>query len=97
MTERIPEQRTETIRKEIIGLLRESKQTLGSLSKHVRKSEKEIVDHLIHIRKSENLIIDPAECLKCGYVFKDRKRLKKPSKCPKCKGTYIDDPLFSIK
>lgn len=97
MNEKIPEERTETVRKELISLLEGSKHTIGSLSKLVRKSEKEIVDHLSHIKKSKNLIIDPAECIKCGYVFKNRIKIKKPSKCPNCKGTYIDDPLFSIR
>ncbi|MCG8673600.1 MAG: hypothetical protein MI867_29700 [Pseudomonadales bacterium] len=97
MSSSAPEERNETIRKEIIDLLKGPKQTIGSLSKHVRKQEKEIAEHLKHICKSENVIIEPAECIKCGYVFEDRVKIKKPSKCPICKGTYIDDPMFSIR
>lgn len=97
MGNKILEERHETIRKEIIDVLKGPKQTLGSLSKMVRKQEKDIVEHLAHIFKSQNVIVEPAECIKCGYVFEDRVKLKKPSKCPKCKGTYIDDPMFSIR
>lgn len=97
MVNNIPEERNETIRKEIIDILKGPKQTVGSISKLVRKQEKDIVEHLNHICKSENVIIEPAECIKCGYVFEGRVKVKKPSKCPKCKSTYIDDPMFSIR
>lgn len=96
MKERIPEERKETVRQEIINLLKNSKHTVGSLSKQVHRSEKEIIDHLSHIAIHKNVIIDPAECIKCGYVFHDRIKIKKPSKCPKCKGTYIEEPIYSI-
>jgi len=96
MKEKIPEEREISLRKEIVDALQGSEHSLGSLSRLLRKSEKEIVDHLGHIQKSENLIIEPAECLKCAFVFHERKRIKKPGKCPKCKSTYIDEPVYSI-
>ena len=93
---RAPEARSETLRQELIAMLKESRHTVGSLSQAVRKQQAEVLEHLVHMQKAEQLVIEPAECLKCGYVFNDRKRIKKPSKCPKCKGTYIEEPLYVI-
>ncbi len=39
----------------------------------------------------------PATCKKCGYQFTDRERLKKPSRCPRCKSERIDPPRFYVK
>lgn len=59
----------------------------------------EVYDHLEHIRKSlgKKLDIVPAECKKCGFVFRKRERLKKPGKCPVCRSESIEEPLFSIR
>ena len=95
-TPTIPQERDATIRQEIIGLLRIHSLTIGALSKEVGKAEKEIFEHLKQIQKSTNLKITAAECGSCGYVFKNRERLNKPSKCPKCRSTFIEEPLYSI-
>ena len=95
-TPTIPQERDETIRKEIIGLLKIDSLPIGALSREIRQSEKEIFEHLKQIQKSMNLRMTPAECGSCGYVFEKRERLKKPGKCPKCRSTFIEEPLFSI-
>ena len=64
-------------------------------------NEKIIYDELKHVAKSVKrmgltLYIQPAYCKKCGYVFKDAK-IKKPSKCPKCKSQWIEPPRFIIR
>lgn len=93
--EKIPEERNLTIRQEVLKLLEEyGEQTIGELSKAIGKSEKELYDHLEHLLESKSLVIIPAECLKCGYIFAKRKKVKKPGKCPKCKNTYIQQPSF---
>lgn len=93
--EKIPEERNETIRQEILRLLECSELTIGELSKEIGKSEKELYDHLEHLLGFKSLVIIPAECLKCGYIFETRKKTKKPGKCPKCRGTYIEEPMFT--
>lgn len=95
--ERIPEERFETIRQEIVRLLEAGGMTVGDLSKEVGKSEKELYDHLQHLLDYGSLIVTPAECRKCGYVFETRKKLKKPGKCPACKGTFIEPPVFRVE
>ena len=96
MKEIIPQERNATIRQELMRLLAGSQLSVSVLSKEIRKSEKEIYDHLEQIKRSGLLLIIPARCNDCGYLFEKRARPKKPSKCPKCKGTHIEQPLFSI-
>jgi predicted Zn-ribbon and HTH transcriptional regulator len=98
----IPVERQETIRREIISALEGKTLSAKDISAYVRISEKEIYEHLEHIQrtinKSEhNFIIIPAECKKCGFIFRKRDRLKKPGKCPVCRGESIQEPLFSVK
>lgn len=92
----IPQERNETIRQELVRLLEGRELPVGILSKEMRLSEKEIYAHLEQIKRTSALIIIPAECRDCGYVFAKRDRPKKPGKCPICKGTHIEQPLFSI-
>ena len=93
--EKIPEERHLTIRQEIMRLLDESDLTVGGLSKAIGKSEKELYDHLEHLLRAKLLVIIPAECLQCGYPFAKRQRVKKPGRCPQCKGTHLSQPLFA--
>ncbi len=72
------------------------------ISSEVRLPEKEVYEHLDHIRKTlskkeYHLDVTPAECSKCGFAFSKREKLKKPGKCPVCKGELITEPLFSLR
>lgn len=97
-----PVAKQETIRRSILALLEEGEHSAKELSSGVRISEKEVYDHLEHIRKTminsahQHLHVTPAECKKCGFVFSKRERMKKPGKCPVCRGESIHDPLFSL-
>jgi predicted Zn-ribbon and HTH transcriptional regulator len=98
----IPVERQETIRKEIISILGGEILSAREISADVRVSEKDVYKHLEHIRKTinkieHNFIIKPAECKKCGFVFRKRDRLKKPGKCPVCRSELIQEPLFSVR
>jgi hypothetical protein len=95
-------ERHETVRKDIVSRLDGRTLSAKEISGAVGVREKEVYEHLDHIRKSlergkSRLKIHPAECKKCGFVFKKRERIKKPGKCPLCHGQSIDDPLFSIE
>lgn len=98
----IPVERHETIRQKIISVLEGQTLSAKDISANVMVSEKEVYEHLEHIQKTlnkrdRNLIIIPAECKKCGFVFRKRDRLKKPGKCPVCRSESIQEPLFSIR
>jgi len=97
----VPAERHETVRQEIVAALRGRTLSAKDISAEVRISEKEVYDHLEHIRKTVlkkdlHLEIYPAECVKCGFVFRKRERLKKPGRCPVCRSETIQHPLFSI-
>jgi predicted Zn-ribbon and HTH transcriptional regulator len=91
----------ETIRQRMIALLYESEMSAKELSHAMKIREKEVYEHLPHITRSltsrgRKLIIQPSRCLACGYVFQDRKRFTRPSRCPRCKRSRVQDPRFRI-
>jgi predicted Zn-ribbon and HTH transcriptional regulator len=97
----IPVSMHRTIRHEILSALEQGPRSAGDISRAVRISEREVYDHLEHIsmtasRSARHLIITPAECRKCGFIFSKRERLKKPGRCPLCRGEAIREALFSI-
>jgi len=94
--ETIPAERTRTIIQELVGLLDGNSLPVSELSREVGKSEKEIYDYLAALQKSHNLVITPARCAACGFEFTKRSKVKKPSKCPRCRGTHIVAPLYSV-
>ena len=78
----------ETIRQQMIALLSDREMSARQISQSIGIREKEVYEHLPHIARSlaaqdKKLIIEPAECLTCGYVFKDRQRFTRPGRCPR--------------
>ena len=57
------------------------------------KTEKGKLDIINYPKK---LKIKPAQCKKCSFTFKERSKVKKPGRCPKCKSEWIMAPLFRI-
>ncbi|MDA8084018.1 MAG: hypothetical protein M0024_10215 [Nitrospiraceae bacterium] len=100
--EPVPAEHLDTVRHDIIHALDGRTLSALEISAEVSVSEKEVYEHLGHIMKSLSgagrvLHVTPAECLKCGFVFKKRDRLKKPGRCPLCRGEQIQEPLFSVQ
>ena len=90
-----------TIRQQIIDLLSQGEMDARELSREVGIREKEVYDHLGHISRSlaakgKSLNIRPAQCLSCGYEFKNRRRFTRPGRCPRCKKTHLQSPAFYI-
>ncbi|RLG84261.1 MAG: transcriptional regulator [Thermoprotei archaeon] len=62
----------------------------------------EVYRHIEHIAKSIKsktngkiiIVMQPPRCRKCGYIFRDLRKPRKPSKCPKCKSEWIEPPSF---
>ncbi len=76
--------------------------SVKDISLALRISEKDAYSHLAHIqltveKRKLKFILTPAECMKCGFIFKKRERLKKPGKCPLCHGESITLPMYSIE
>jgi predicted Zn-ribbon and HTH transcriptional regulator len=92
---------TETPRQAIRRLLAAGPHTAHDLSALVHLPEREIAPHVEHLARSlrrgdERLEVEPARCRDCGYVFRDRHRLARPSACPSCRSEYLTAPVFRI-
>ena len=98
----VPVERHETVRQQIVALLDGRSLQAKEISSTIGVSEKEVYEHLEHIQRSlhkgtHHLAVTHPVCRKCGFVFRKRDRLKKPGKCPVCRGESIEEPLFSIR
>jgi len=90
-----------TDRQQIIDLLTQEELDIRQLSQTLRLKEKEICQHLPHIAKSlsaqrKKIKVVPPACLSCGFVFKDRNRFTRPSRCPRCREQRIEAPRYRI-
>ena len=91
----------QTVRQQIIELLTENELDARELSRELGIQEKEVYEHLNHIARSlaakgSKINIRPSECLKCGFVFEDRKRFTRPSRCPRCRESHLINPSYKI-
>lgn len=88
-------------RKDLIELLQHHPATLHELSDLLEEPVKDVESDLQHLLRSLHhlpyrAIITPAHCNKCQFVF-GKEKLHKPSKCPRCKGTWISEPRIAIE
>ncbi len=92
-----------TRRQRIINLLEEKDYSVSELALILgirgKGSKKIIIEDLRTIakalrREGKVLMIHPAVCRKCGFIFSPDIRI--PSKCPRCKSNWIDEPRFRI-
>ncbi len=91
-----------TIRQEIMDLLGEEELNAMDLSQLLGIPEKEVFEHLEHVARTAKVhgrkfIIQPFLCLKCGFSFKDRNRLSRPGRCPRCRESHIRMATYSIR
>ena len=90
-----------TIRQNIISLLSGQELDARDLSQELGLKEKEVYGHLAHVERSvaasgDRFVLTPSQCLLCGYVFEDRRRLTRPGRCPQCRRSKIQNPSFRI-
>jgi transcriptional regulator len=90
-----------TIRQRIISLLSEQALDARDLSRELGLKEKEVYEHLVHVERTVaasrgRFVLIPSQCLLCGYVFEDRRRLTRPSRCPQCRRSKLQYPSFRI-
>jgi hypothetical protein len=87
-------------RRDLIPLLLDRAMTVHELSRAANQSENDTTADLEHLLRSlkhteYKPVLDVAQCRKCGFEF-GSERLRKPSKCPKCKGTWITGPRIQL-
>jgi predicted Zn-ribbon and HTH transcriptional regulator len=88
-------------RRDLIPVLLGQRMNLSELSRTIGEKPKDVIDALKHLAQSSRhgqyeLVVTPAECRKCGFEF-DPEKFSRPGKCPKCKGTWIYEPLFEMR
>lgn len=88
-------------RKDLIPMLLEHPMTVSEIARFVDQTGKDTLDDLQHLLQSlkhseYKPIIEVATCKKCGFQFGPEK-LRKPSKCPKCKATWITEPRIQLQ
>jgi len=101
-TEPVPAPRPETIRRQIIAFLEQGPAGARRISTALGIRERAVYQHLEHVRRSlhrqgQRLVMTPSVCHECGYVFRNRERLDRPGRCPRCRGTSLSEPLFEVK
>jgi len=91
-----------TTRQQLMALLTQHSFTARDLASHVHLAERLVEDHLAHIIRSlerstsQQFVMEEPECQDCGFAFRNRTRLKRPSRCPSCRSEAITSPRFSI-
>ena len=88
-------------RKDLSDILRVRPITLYELSLQLETEPRDLEDDLRHLFRSLRSsplcpVVEPARCRKCGFRFHSQK-LHKPGKCPRCKGTWISEPLIAVE
>jgi predicted Zn-ribbon and HTH transcriptional regulator len=91
-----------TTRQQMIDILSKEEMSAREVSKALGIREKEVYDHLSHIARSQaargkKLNVQPYSCLGCGFVFQDRKRFTRPSRCPRCKESRLQEATYRIR
>jgi predicted Zn-ribbon and HTH transcriptional regulator len=95
--------RQATVRAALREALRAGPLTAHELSARVGVPERQVAEHLEHLGRSlraagpERLRVEPARCMACGFAFKKRDRLSRPSRCPVCRSQRLDPPRFAIE
>jgi predicted Zn-ribbon and HTH transcriptional regulator len=88
-------------RKGLIPLLLDHPMTVVEIAAQLGISPRDVADDLAHLLKSLEhsdyvAVVTPAHCRKCEFTF-EKHKLKKPSKCPRCRGTWIEPPKVHVE
>jgi predicted Zn-ribbon and HTH transcriptional regulator len=92
-----------TPRQQVKELLMAAPMSSLRLAKLVGITEREVEGHIGHIIKSLErdrslrFVLEPSECRHCGFAFRDRSKITRPSRCPRCRSEDITEPQFSIE
>jgi len=96
----LPPERTP--RQRIIDLLAGTRLTSHQLAQMLGIPERQVEDHLVHVVRSvakdpsRRFVLEPSVCPDCAFIFRDRTKLTRPSRCPECRGEGITAPRYGI-
>jgi len=88
-------------RKGLIPLLLDNPMTVVELAGQLGVSPRDVADDLQHLLKSLEhsdyvAMVMPARCRKCDFTF-DESKLRKPGRCPQCRGTRIEPSRIGVR
>jgi len=88
-------------RRDLIELLLDHPQSIRQIARALRVPFSTVKDDLEHLLKSLRhteyvAVVAPAGCRKCGFEFATDK-LAKPSRCPKCRSSWLTEPRISVQ
>ncbi|MDH5625300.1 MAG: hypothetical protein OEY21_04285 [Nitrospira sp.] len=92
-----------TMRQRIIELLIGARLSSYQLAHTLGIAERLIEDHLPHVVKTlardrtQRFVLEPSACSDCGFVFRNRAKLTRPSRCPMCRSEEITVPRYGIE
>ena len=88
-----------TRRQRLLELLEKGEFDVEQLAEFLDEPVRTVVADLPHVKKSagDRFEMIPPECVNCGFVFRGRDKLKRPSRCPKCRQERIDGPWFTVE
>ena len=92
-----------TVRRRIIELLIGARLSSYQLAQTLGIAERQIEDHLPHVVKTlardraQRFVLEPSACSDCGFVFRNRTKLTRPSRCPTCRSEGITAPRYGIE
>lgn len=92
-----------TPRQRIIDLLTGTRLSSYQLAQMLGIPERQVEEHLPHVvktlarDKTTKFILDPAHCQDCDFVFRDRTKLTRPSRCPQCRSEDISAPRYGVE
>jgi predicted Zn-ribbon and HTH transcriptional regulator len=94
---------TATLRQRIVELLERGEWGFEELRRELEAPVRLLEEDLRHVerslrRGSTRLVVEPARCLSCGFVFRERaaRHFHAPGRCPRCRSERIADPRFHI-
>ena len=92
----------QTARQRMIELLSGTRLSAYQLAQMLGIPERQVEDHLVHVVKTiardrkRSFILEPSTCPECHFIFQDRRKLTRPSRCPRCRSESITAPRFGI-
>ena len=90
-----------TLRRHLHEILSHEPRSVSSLARELGLTRTALEDDLQHMLRSaaargEAIDILPARCKACGFEF-GPDRLAKPSRCPSCKASRIQEAMIAIR
>ena len=92
-----------TVRQRMMDLLCDARRSSYQLAQLLGISERQVEDHLSHVVQSvardrtRRFVLESSTCMDCGFVFRDRRKLTKPSRCPSCRSEGITAPRYGLE